>query len=84
LNTKDLRDLPIGTSADNQEIADLARESREAASAEDRLTLLDILLERTMSITAIEDPTELLTALNGLENFVKTFKGAVANQAVNA
>lgn len=76
--------MPIGTSVENQGIADLAHESSVLAREEDRLTLLDLLLERVMVISAIEDPIDLLVSLNELENFIKTFKGVVADQVVTA
>lgn len=54
---------PDGTSLGNQEIADAARDSCEAAFCNDRGTWFDILLEEVMEASAEEDEDALYVEL---------------------
>lgn len=77
--------LPDGTSADNAGIAAFAAESREVASAEDRLTWLDLLLEKAMAISATVNPDALIDALDEMQSLSLQWQQQIAaREAVSA
>jgi hypothetical protein len=75
LNT--LEYLPDGTSPNNQGIAAFATESRETAAAENRLTWLDLLLEKAMAISASANPDALIDHLDELQSLAAQWQGAI-------
>lgn len=77
--------LPDGTSVDNTGIAELAIESRRTAANEDRLTWLDLLLEKVMCVSATVSPDALIDGLDEISSLAAQWQGAIiAREPVQA